>query len=108
MIINGIEKWYTTSACSLACLLVFYLSIINKKPWFPYFSLTFLISLIPFIIVNGVLTGAVTQKPIVWYNQAHILGLRIITIPIEDIYYNLSMLLPIVWLYEKLKLKYNM
>ena len=40
-------------------------------------------SLIPFIIINGFLTGSYTSEPIVWYNDAHNLGLRFLNIPIE-------------------------
>ena len=74
-----------------------------KKKWFPYFSLTFTIALIPFLIVHGVLTGAITENPIVWYSENHIVGIRIVTIPIEDLFYNASLLLPIIWIYEKIK-----
>ena len=103
MLVFGIGNWYTSSACAIGCCLILYTGIINKKPWYPFFILSFIIALIPFVIVNGVLTGAITENPIVWYSDNHILGLRIITIPVEDIYYNLSMLLPIVWIYERLK-----
>jgi hypothetical protein len=53
--------------------------------------------------VNGILTGAVTTKPIVWYSENHIMGSRIVTIPVEDLFYNYAMLLPIVAIYEVLK-----
>jgi lycopene cyclase domain-containing protein len=103
MLLFGTGNWYTSSACIIGCGLILYTGIINKKTWYPFFILSFIIALIPFVIVNGVLTGAITENPIVWYANSHIIGLRIITIPVEDIYYNLSMLLPIVWIYERLK-----
>jgi lycopene cyclase domain-containing protein len=103
LILTGIGNWYTISACTISCLLVAYTGLLKKKKWFPYFSLTFTIALIPFFIVNGVLTGAITENPIVWYSENHIVGIRLITIPIEDIFYNASLLLPITWIYEKLK-----
>jgi lycopene cyclase domain-containing protein len=53
--------------------------------------------------VNGVLTGFFTDEPVVWYSEDHITGIRIGTIPLEDLYYNLSMLLPIVLIHEALK-----
>jgi hypothetical protein len=62
-----------------------------------------LVALIPFLIVNGVLTGATTPEPVVWYSELHIMGPRIITIPVEDLFYNYDLLLPIIWLYEKFK-----
>ncbi len=103
LILTGIGNWYTISACTISCLLVAYTGLLKQKNWFPYFSLTFTIALIPFIIVNGVLTGAITENPIVWYSENHIVGIRIITIPIEDLFYNASLLLPIIWIYEKIK-----
>ena len=103
LILTGIGNWYTISACTISCLLVAYTGLLKQKTWFPYFSLTFTIALIPFIIVNGVLTGAITENPIVWYSENHIVGIRLITIPIEDLFYNASLLLPIIWIYEKIK-----
>lgn len=43
---------------------------------------------IPFLIANGVLTAL----PIVWYDDAQILAIRVGTIPVEDFFYSFSML----------------
>jgi hypothetical protein len=43
-----------------------------------------------------------TPEPIVWYNEEHIIGWRIVTIPVEDLFYNYSMLLPVNWIHEKM------
>ena len=48
--------------------------------------------MIPFVIVNGALTGMFDQM-VVWYNSDHIIGLRLITIPIEDSIYALQLIL---------------
>jgi len=63
------------------------------------FYLTFLVSLLPFLIVNGILTGI----PVVEYNPEYILGLRIITIPVEDFGYFFLLLLMNTTIYEALK-----
>jgi lycopene cyclase domain-containing protein len=61
-----------------------------------YFWLAYLVHLIPFCVVNGVLTGAATPQPVVWYNPEEILGPRLYTIPVEDTIYALTcLLLPI-------------
>lgn len=101
----NIENWYTLSACGLAVFLVVF-SIRGKYIWYPRAIFAFLVSMIPFLIVNGILTGAVTSKPIVWYNEAHIVGLRIVSIPVEDVFYNFSMLIPIIGIYHYLKARY--
>ena len=53
------------------------------------FYIAYLISLIPFYIVNGILTAI----PIVLYNNTQNMGLRIGTIPFEDHFYAMSLIL---------------
>lgn len=69
------------------------------------FYIAFLIILIPFFIVNGVLTGTGLEEPVVWYNNNENLGIRLFTIPIEDIGYAFTMLFGNVFLIEKFKKK---
>lgn len=102
-----LDNWYTSSACILSAILTIGIFFIQRVKWYGNFAFAFLIANIPFLIVNGVLTGAVTPEPIVWYSAEHIMGPRIITIPVEDIFYNYSMLLPIVWLYERWRPRYD-
>lgn len=67
------------------------------------FYLSFLIILVPFFIVNGILTGTGLEEPVVWYNNAENLGIRLLTIPIEDIGYAFTMLFGNVLLIERFK-----
>nr|WP_262904297.1 lycopene cyclase domain-containing protein [Polaribacter reichenbachii] len=69
------------------------------------FYIAFLIILVPFFIVNGILTGTGIEEPVVWYNNAENLGIRLLTIPIEDIGYAFTMLFGNVFLIEKFKKK---
>ncbi len=56
-----------------------------------------------FLISNGILTGYGLDSPIVWYDDTENLGLRLITIPVEDFLYAYGMLAGNVLLYERLK-----
>ena len=71
--------------------------------FFPVFA----ILLVPFFIVNGILTGSFINDEVVWYNNAENLGIRIGTVPIEDSIYALGMLLTVFVLMEKLQEKYG-
>lgn len=53
------------------------------------FYIAYLISLVPFYIVNGILTAI----PIVLYNNTENMGLRVGTIPFEDHFYSMSLIL---------------
>lgn len=101
--IMNMDNWYTASACLISSILTVGVFFVQRVTWYGNYALMFLVACIPFLLVNGVLTGAITPEPVVWYNPEHIMGPRIITIPVEDIFYNNSMLLPIVWLFERFK-----
>jgi lycopene cyclase domain-containing protein len=100
-----LDNWYTGVACSVSAILTIGLYFIYKVKWFEWFAFAYLVALIPFLIVNGLLTGMATETPVVWYSESHIIGLRIITIPFEDLYYNYALFLPIIALYEFFKKK---
>ena len=61
--------------------------------------------MIPFFLVNGVLTGSFIRDEIVWYNNAANLGFRIGTIPIEDFFYAMLLLLSNISIFEWLEIK---
>lgn len=63
------------------------------------FLVSYAICLIPFLIVNGFLTAI----PVVLYNDAENLGIRIYTIPFEDAFYGMLLILMNIVFYEKLK-----
>lgn len=72
-----------------------------KKPnWMGQFWLSYLICLLPFFLVNSVLTGSVTKNPVVNYSPKAFMGLRLGTIPAEDSIYNLLMLLIVTSVYQ--------
>ncbi len=67
------------------------------------YFLTFLVMLIPFFIVNGILTGTGITDQVVWYNDAENLGIRLGTIPVEDVAYAFSLILLNLLLFETFK-----
>lgn len=75
--------------------------VIYKSPnWLNNFFVTYILTIFPFLLINGVLTGALTKAPVVNYNPNEIIGVRVITIPIEDFVYNLLMLIIVINFYE--------
>ena len=68
------------------------------------FYLTYFVHLIPFLLVNGVLTAL----PVVEYNNMENLGIRLFTIPIEDTVYSMSLLFMNLSIYEYLLSKSKM
>nr|WP_321486767.1 lycopene cyclase domain-containing protein [uncultured Draconibacterium sp.] len=91
--------FYISQKLAIALLLVLLLrSRITRS-----FFITFGIILIPFLIVNGILTGSFIEGEVVWYKNTENLEVRIFTIPIEDFAYAFSMILYNLLLIEQLK-----
>jgi lycopene cyclase domain-containing protein len=98
---NGLYTFYASLIAAVLSLG----ALISKSYWLQYFSLTYLVALIPFIIVNGILTGAATDSPVVWYNENEIIGWRIITIPYEDLFYNFDLIFLVILIHQFLRYK---
>jgi len=99
-----LDKWYTSVNFLLTAAWLA-LIIWRNPPWLGRFYLGYAVSLIPFVLVNGLLTGSLLEEPVVWYNNAENLGLRIGTIPVEDSVYMLLLLLMNTTIYEWLRAK---
>jgi len=100
--LTNYNKVYTFYNYIFLVALLLY-SLLTKNKQLPIFYLTFLIILIPFFLVNGVLTGSFIEEPVVWYDNSENLGIRLGTIPIEDIGYAFTMLFGSIVLIEKFK-----
>jgi lycopene cyclase domain-containing protein len=94
------DKAYTFLTFLLLSLTILYLHFGLKVKFMGWFYFAYLITMIPFLIVNGVLTGTGIEEEIVWYNNEENLGIRMLTIPVEDVFYGMLLLLGNVWLYE--------
>lgn len=99
--IANLDRSYTSITFIGTALYLGYHVFIAQSPWLGRFYMGYTVSLIPFLLVNGILTGWLLPEPIVWYNDLENLGLRINTIPIEDSVYLLLMLLIVTTFYER-------
>ena len=95
-------KIYPLILFGLLSLVLLIHALIIKADYLGRFFLSFMVVIIPFLIVNGLLTSL----PIVIYNDEKTLGIKIInTIPLEDLFYGLLLLLINITIYEWLKRK---
>jgi len=93
-------RWYTFCAMLVLGLLMGWMHYRVKPPWLARFVRGYAWVLIPFLLINGVLTGTGLEEPVVWYNSDHHLNRRIATIPFEDAFYGMSLMLMVTALYE--------
>lgn len=104
VLITNLSKLYT-SVNFIFLIITITLGVIFHLELLQQFFLSFVIILIPFCIVNGILTGGITGMTIVSYNNFENLGIRIGTIPIEDFGYAFTMLFGNLMILESLKPK---
>ena len=93
------HQLYTVVTFSLLAIFLLFHLIILKSSYLGRFYLAWLVCLIPFFIVNGVLTA----MPVLIYNDAENMGIRLYTIPLEDAFYGMLNVLQVVTVYEWLK-----
>lgn len=100
--IFNLHRWYTAVTFILLSLFLLVHQFIWKTKYLGRFYFTYAILIIPFFVVNGVLTGTGIQEAIVWYNNDENLGIRLLTIPVEDVFYGMLLILLNTSIYEKL------
>ncbi len=83
------DKTYTIVNALICCALLIITHFFFPKQLLGKFYLAYAISLIPFLICNGILTSL----PVVLYNNAENMNIRIFTIPFEDSIYCLSLIM---------------
>jgi lycopene cyclase domain-containing protein len=92
VVILNTDKIYTFYIFSLTIIALIF-SIFDKTQVINSFFITFLLIIVPFFIVNALLTGSFIGQEVVWYNNNENLRIRFLTIPVEDFGYAFSMIL---------------
>ncbi len=103
--ITHLNHWYTASAFLL--LAVFLIWLVKKRADLSMDYLAYLVILPFFFASNGLLTGSFIESPIVWYNDSENLSLRMGTIPVEDTFYGLLLILMNLQLYKWFKSQWS-
>jgi len=94
---------YTTITFGFLFITLSALLLTRHTAHLSHIILAWIIALLPMAYVNGVLTS----KPVLIYNDAQNLGIRIGTIPIEDFFYNMVYMLWMITVYEILRKKHK-
>jgi lycopene cyclase domain-containing protein len=93
------QKIYTSSTFISTAILCLLLKFVLHMNGFGKSVSVFAILLFPFLLVNGILTGTGLSAPVVGYNPLHNLGIRVMTIPVEDFIYGFELFLVNLSLY---------
>lgn len=94
------DKAYTFVTALVTVFTLVYLHFFVRTSWISQASLLFSILMLGFFPVNGILTGTGLESPIVNYNPNEFLGIRILTIPVEDAVYGYSQFLWVIYFFK--------
>ncbi|WP_312768266.1 lycopene cyclase domain-containing protein [Epilithonimonas sp.] len=97
------EKIYSFVTFLTTAITLTVLYFVLKVKWIGKASFIYLILMPGFLTVNGILTGTGLDSPIVNYSPKDFIGLRVLTIPIEDTVYGYEMILWNLFFFHKFK-----
>ena len=103
LFIAGIFFWentYTAATFISTSILLFVCRYILHIDWAGQLYRACVFLLIPFLAVNGILTGTGLTEPIVWYNSNETMNFRILTIPFEDVFFGFELIFMTTFFYE--------
>lgn len=85
------ENAYTAITFISTAALLFLCTYVLHINWAGRAYRTYAVLLLPFLIVNGLLTGSGLAEPIVWYNDQETMRFRIFSIPLEDVFFGFEL-----------------
>lgn len=94
--IPNYHRLYTSITFTGAGIMLLVHYLIFKDKWLSHFYVMWLIHLLPLFLINGFLTSI----PVVLYDDFQNLGIRITTVPLEDSFYSMLLLLINITVYE--------
>ncbi|MEM6765350.1 MAG: lycopene cyclase domain-containing protein [Bacteroidota bacterium] len=100
--LSNLDLWYTSITFISMGLLLILVSRSTLGSQLGKFYRAYLVHLIPFFTVNGVLTAL----PVVMYNDAENVGIRLGTVPAEDPIYSMLLLFLTITVYEFIQAKF--
>lgn len=92
----NMERIYTFITFVFTASFLGFHYVVFKEKYLGRFYIAYIVHLIPFFIVNGILTSF----PVVLYDNSENLGIRLGSIPVEDSIYSMLMLLMNITIYE--------
>lgn len=98
--IYNADKPYTAVTFIGLSFFLAFLTLKVRARYLGHFYATFGLILMPFFIVDSILTGSFIDEEVVWYNDAANLGIRLGTVPLEDFFYAMLLVLMNVSIYE--------
>ena len=102
----NLDKYYTSWTFILNAVYLTYVIVSKRDMSFHYLAY---LAIVPFFFLsNGILTGSFIEDQIVWYNDMENLGLRMFTIPVEDIFYGFLLITLNIDLYTYFAAKWKM
>lgn len=102
-----LDKWYTSVNFLVGAIVLLVHFLIFNDKYLGRFLFAYLVHLIPLMLCNGVLTGGLTEEPVVIYNNSENLGIRIWTVPIEDTIYSMTLFLMNISIFEGIRSRKN-
>ena len=103
---TNMERTYTFVNFSFLALTVL-LTYKYTRTVLQRYLVIFPILLIPFFIVNGILTGYGIDQEVFSYDQNYIIGVYLFTMPLEDMFYAFSLLISVIAFTEILEKRFS-